>query len=418
MILTVFFTATLVLLLLLHPLQRSLDNAGGSFFKAITQALSVERDPFYADAITDPPFTSLTYSVQAFLWWDDGPAALHLEWIRLMGFTHVKQTFAWEDIQPAPDEWRWENGDRLMGEVESKGLEIIVRLGVVPDWAHPSLPPHENNTLYVDAPPDDLSLWAAYCGAVATRYAGRVQAYQIWNEPNLTREWGGQEPNPAAFVEMLRLCSEAIRAADPDAVLISPGLSPTGDHNARAYRDDIYLQMMYDAGFEQHVDVVGVHAPGYAPPPYGPDDAERDGQGRWATFRRVEDLRKIMIRNGDAERQMAILETGYTTDTLNPDYMWFAVSEEEQAQYLAEAYRYAAEHWRPWVGLMSSVYIAKAIWTPADEQFWWAFNDPQTGRMRPVFGAMAQMEKYCGDIIFPARDPVESAYAPEYNPCN
>jgi hypothetical protein len=214
------------------------------------------------------------------------------------------------------------------------------------------------------------------------------------------------------------VCSEAIREADADAILISAGLSPTGDHNdARAHRDDLYLQAMYDAGFQQYVDVVGVHAPGYAEPSYGPDDAEGDGGARWQSFRRVEDLRRIMVANGDAATQMAILETGYTIDPANPVYSWFAVSEAEQAQYLADAYRYAAEHWRPWVGLMSSIYIAKPSWTPQDEQYWWSFNEPDTGRMRPVFGALAQMEKFCGDVLLPARSPEESAFALEHNPC-
>lgn len=388
----------------------------GGVFAFVTRP---ETDPFRANAIVDPPFTSLTYGVQGFLWWDAWPSAsMQMAWVKLMSFTHIKQTFAWEDIEPIQGEWRWENGDRLLAEAEGHDLEVVVRLGIVPDWAHADLPPREDNAVYHDAPPDDISLWGHYCRAVAQRYTGRIKAYQIWNEPNLSREWGGQEPDAVAFVELLRVCSEAIRSVDPDVILISPGLSPTGQHNEAAHRDDMYLQAMYNAGFSQYVDVVGVHAPGYTEPAYGPDQAEQDGRGRWATFRRVEDLRKIMIRNGDAAKQMAILETGYTTDQVNNAYRWFAVTEEEQARLMTEAYRYAAENWRPWIGLMSAIYIAKPTWTPEDEEFWWAFNNPQTGVMRPVFGAMAQMEKYCGEVVLPPRDPVESAFALEYNPCN
>lgn len=28
------------------------------------------QDPFMGWAVTDPPFTSLTYGIQTFLWWD------------------------------------------------------------------------------------------------------------------------------------------------------------------------------------------------------------------------------------------------------------------------------------------------------------------------------------------------------------
>jgi len=378
-----------------------------------------DRDPFRADAVTDPAYNALTYGVQAFLWWDTGFGGVHMDWVDLMSFTHIKQTFAWQDIEPNQDEWHFENGDRILDEADRRGLHVIARLSDSPDWSHPSLPSSDETDLFIDAPPDNLDDWANYCGRVAERYAGRMAGYQIWNEPNLTREWGGEPPDASGYVDLLQVCSEAIRAVDPEAIIISAGLSPTGDNNVRARRDDIFLQEMYDAGFADYVDVVGVHAPGYAPPSYGPDDAEADGRGRWATFRRVEDLRKIMIRNDDEATQIAILEIGYTTDP-RPESLnaWFAVDEATQAQYLVEAYTYAAENWRPWVGLMSAIYIPRPSWTPDNEQYWWAITDPEMVEIRPAFAALAQMPKYCGDIIIPLRSPEESAIALESNPCD
>ena len=72
-----------------------------------------------------------------------------------------------------------------------------------------------------------MGAWGDYCGAIATRYAGRIAAYQIWNEPNLAREWGGHSPSAGEYVELLRVCSEAIRAADPQA---HPHLGRAGAH--------------------------------------------------------------------------------------------------------------------------------------------------------------------------------------------
>lgn len=371
-------------------------------------------DPFRGDAIIDPPFTSLTYSIQGFMWW--GNPGLHMEWARLLGFSHIKQTFAWDDIELNRGAWHFEQTDIIVEQAEAYGLQLVVRLSDVPDWAHPSLPPKDDGD-YIDAPPDDWSDWVEFCGRVAERYVGRVVAYQIWNEPNLTREWGNKPPNAGEYVEFLRLCSEAIRQYDAEVILISAGLSPTGQYDDIAHRDDMYLQEMYNAGFQQYIDVVGVHAPGHSVPEYGPDDAERDGRGRWMAFRRIEDLRKVMIANGDAARQMAILEVGYTTDTRDSIYTWFAVDEATQARNLQDAFRYAAENWRPWIGLMSAIYLAKPAWTSDDEQFWWSFNDPQTGRMRPVFGTMAQAEKYCGSVILPMRTESGSAFSLSYNPC-
>jgi hypothetical protein len=373
-------------------------------------------DPFDDAAITNPPFTSLTYGIQAFLWWDDVTSGLHLDWVQLLGFSHVKQTFAWQDIEPQRGEWHFERADAILAAAEQRSLKLVVRLSDAPAWVHPSL--DSTTASYIDAPADNMEDWATFCGTVASRYPGRIAAYQIWNEPNLSREWGGKPPDAVGYVALLRACTQAIRAADPKAILISAGLAPTGQFDDLAHRDDRYLQAMYDAGFQQYIDVVGVHAPGFTAPNYGPDDAERDGKGRWATFRRVEDLRKIMIQNGDAARQIAILEVGWTTDPRkDKGYEWFAVDEHTQAQNLVAAYQWAAQHWRPWVGLMTTIYIAKPTWTPDDEEYWWAITKPDN-TTREAFGALAQMPKYCGTIVVPARTPEESAVAPDHNPCH
>ncbi len=343
------------------------------------------------------------------MWWDENVASVHMTWVRMMGFSHVKQIFAWNDMEPEEGVWSFVAADRIVNDAERYGLSLVVRLSDAPEWAHPGVEGTKGEE-YIDAPPDAeyMDAWANYCSTIATRYRGRINAYQLWNEPNLTREWGNQPPNAVGFTELLRVCSEAIRAADPDAILISAGLSPTGNNDTSAIRDDLYLQAMYDAGFQQYIDVVGMHAPGYRAPEYGPDDAERDDNGRWSTFRRIEDLRAIMIQNGDAARQVAILEVGWTTDPReDSDYNWFAVTQEQQADYLVRAYQYAYEHWRPWVGLMSSIYIADPAWTPDDEEFWWAITEnvdwSPDGMPRPAFYALANMAKYCGDETIPAR---------------
>jgi hypothetical protein len=355
-------------------------------------------DAFMGFAVTDPPFASLTYGVQAFLWWDHGFAGRDMDWIRLMVFSHVKQTFAWDDIEPQRDVWSIDRADALLAELERRGLKVVARLSSTPEWARPSRA-HDD---FIDAPPDNPADFAAFCGVLADRYKGRIAAYQIWNEPNLSREWGGQLPDAAGYVALLKACSDAIRAADPTAILISAGLAPTGTHDATATPDDLYLQAMYDADFQRYVDAVGMHAPGYSAPEVNPADGA--GGHRFFTFRRVEDLRRIMVANGDAAHQVALLEVGWTTDQTNSNYSWFAVDEAAQARNLVAAYRYAAENWRPWIGLMSAIYIANPEWTPDNEEWWWAITMPQ-GYTRPAYIDLANMAKYCDDRVIPARDP-------------
>jgi hypothetical protein len=375
------------------------------------------RDPFYGHLVKNQPFTSLSYAYHTFLWYNPQDS-VHLAWARQGNFGYVKQIFAWEDIQPIEGEWIWTRADEIVDLAEDNEVRIVARLTNTPGWVHPGMD-IDNNGIH-DAPPDDFNQFAEYCGVVASRYQGRISAYQVWNEPNLSREWGGAEPNAADYVQLLAGCSAAIRLADPNAVIISAGLSPTGTHSELAHRDDLYLQEMYDADFQQYVDAVGVHAPGFSDVAYGPDDAERDGRGRWATFRRVEDMRLIMVRNGDAARQMAILEMGWTIADAekHPDYAWFAVDEEKQREQLVKAHEFAAENWRPWVGLVTTIYLADPSWTEEDEELFFAVISSNM-RQRPAFSGLQNMAKYCGDRIIPERDagsPEAIGFVPTY-PC-
>jgi hypothetical protein len=355
------------------------------------------------DAVTDRAFPSLTYGIHAFLWWNPAMRALDLDNISLMAFSHIKQRFTWENMEPLPGEWTWTEADGVVDEIERRGMDVIARLDGPPDWAVRK-PAHPTD------PPVDLAAWGEFCGTLAARYKGRIAGYQVWNEPNLNREWLGYPPNAAGYVTLLETCAQAIRASDPDAVIISAGLAPTGTQLPDALPDVDYLRMMYAAGASPWFDVLGLNAPGYGnPPTMSPDEAESAGFLRWMCFRHVEDMRAIMVQEGDAHKQVALLEVGWTTDPRQDStYHWQAVTEEQQADYLVGAYQYAAEHWRPWVGLMVTIYIADLEWTPDDEEYWWAINQAGYGwgwKGRPAYFQLSWMARYIDDQYIPPRDP-------------
>ena len=70
--------------------------------------------------------------------------------------------------------------------------------------------------------PADPGPFAQFAGAAAARYAPLgVHDWEIWNEPN--GAFWLPAPNPAAYVAWLRVMP-AIKAADPEATVISGGL--------------------------------------------------------------------------------------------------------------------------------------------------------------------------------------------------
>ncbi|MBI5291615.1 MAG: hypothetical protein HY872_07050 [Chloroflexi bacterium] len=344
-----------------------------------------------------PLFASPEYGVQVFSWWHLDVGARDLDLVRGMGFTWVKQIFAWRDIEDQQKgAYNWYRPDIIVDAAQGRGLKLLVRLDHQPFWAQPD----GGATPLPSAPPKNFADYGDFCHAVADRYKGRIAAYQVWNEPNLAREWGNQPPDPAAYVRLLAACYVGIKTADPAAIVISAGLAPTGTDDDTAIPDDRFVREMYAAGGGPYFDALGVHAAGYMnPPERSPDDTEADPalQARWITLRHVEDIRQIMVENGDEAKQIAILEMGWTTDTnpVHTGYNWYAVTEQQQARYLVGAYQWAKAHWQPWIGLMTTIYMADPDWTPDNEQYWFALNRPAfpVPDLRPAYDALKAMQK-------------------------
>ena len=250
------------------------------------------------------------------------------------GFEDVVQVFPWRDIEPTRDEWHWQQPDFAVRAANYYGLGLIVRLDHPPDWA---LEPVEGGGI----PPIDLEAYASFMATVARRYRGQVQAYIVWNEPNLSREWTGRPPDPTAYTALLCRAYAALKAADPGATVVSAGLAPTNGGDG-ALDDRLFLQEMYEVGAGACLDALGAHAYGFGHPP---DDLRGAHDG--LNLARLMDLREIMEAKGGSARPVWITELGWTTDGAGA-HAWQTVSAEQQADYLAGAWRYIRREW-PWV---------------------------------------------------------------------
>jgi len=349
------------------------------------------------------------YGMQAFLWWRAEVAQRDMELIRDAGFGWVKQGFAWREIEgERKGNFDWSVTDRIVDQAESIGLHIIARVDSDPAWASGQVYPNAQNIIMT--PPNNYQDFADFCSALASRYKGRIAAYQIWNEPNLAREWGGKAPDPESYTRLLKVGYQAIKRVDPNAIIISAGLAPTTRFDHVAMPDTEYLKRMYAAGARPYFEALGAHGAGYkAPPEMDPGEVANDpnfhNRGdpncpgpacRIYCFRHVEDLRQIMVNNGDSGKQVVVLEFGWTIDERpNSPYAWHAVTEEQQADYFVRAYQYAKQHWQPWIGIMSLIYMPNVDWTVDDEQFWWSIAVPNYPQFLPrkAYRDLAPMEK-------------------------
>ena len=277
-----------------------------------------------------------------------------------------------------------------MREVQAAGLKIVARLDNQPRWAR------RDGLFPGSGPPSNLNDWGDYVAQLAARYKGRIQAYEIWNEPNIDREWGGP-PSAREYTALLKVSYQAIKRADPGAIVITAGLSPTTHDGPQARPDAVFYREMYAAGAKGSFDMLGVHAAGFiAEPEADPGDVAASPAltnndpspaelKRTYAFRHVEDVREIMVDNGDADKRISIMEMGWTSDARPASpYKWHSVSEEQKGRYVTRAFRLARESWQPWVAHMSLIYLSQPDWNQGDEQYWWSITDPN-GRARASY---------------------------------
>lgn len=290
------------------------------------------------------------------------------------GFSWVIQLLEWREVAPTPDRRNWEYPDLLVQGCSYYGLNLALRLDHPPDWAI------EEGT-GVPVNPDD---YAAFVREVVCRYRERVQAYIVWNEPNLALEWNDEPPNPEGYVRLLKAAHSAVKQYDPQAKVIAAGLAPTNARDGHAMDDRLYLQALYDSGFRGHYDALGAHPYGFAYPPTDPPGAH-DG----LNFSRLAELREIMVANGDAETPIWATEVGWTTAPVTPAKLWQKVSAEQQAEHLVGAFRFAMDNW-PWLELMAVWNLAPGAQTSETD----GYNIAGDGALqRPAYEALARLPK-------------------------
>ena len=196
---------------------------------------------------------------------------------------------------------------------------------------------------------------------------------------------GGQAPDPGGYVELLRVAYSAVKEMDPQALVISAGLAPTNRLDTTAMDDRIYLEGMYEAGAREVFGVLGVHPYGFA---YPPDDLYGAHQG--LNFARLEDVREIMVANGDADKPVWATEVGWVAEAVKEEQAWLQVTEEQQAAYLIAAFERAGEEWL-WLERIAVWNLSVGLETDDEKRGYSIIDDGYVPR--PAYEALVAMPK-------------------------
>jgi hypothetical protein len=282
------------------------------------------------------------------------------------GFKWIRQEFPWQDIEihgkgdfedrrHEPYQPAWEKYDQIVDLAEKYDLRIMARLSTPPAWSRAL-----TDTVGTFAPPDNIGDYGDFVQAVATRYRGRIAAYQIWNEPNIYPEWGVYPINAEEYTALLKEGYIRVKAADPEAIVVMGALAATIElDRERRYdasgqptspgglSDVLFLQQMYDAGAAPYFDVLAMQGYGLWS---GPTD--RRMQPRVLNFSRPLYVRDVMVRNGDAHKAIWLSELSW--NAVPPESgippVYGQVTPEQQGRYTALAYQRLEREW-PWLGV-------------------------------------------------------------------
>lgn len=367
---------------------------GGSTIPTPTPPPPPTRPPSSASPTPlPPPVPKPGYGVQVHLL--AGDMAETLRWAQGLGVGWVKQQVEWHTIEHGPDNFDWALLDRAVEACNGFGFKLLLGVTHAPDWTRASE--------LESGPPANYAEFGRFMEQLATRYRGRVAAYELWNEPNLAREWRGDTLDPARFVALVAEGARGVRAADPDALVISGAPAVTGiNDGVEAIDDRVFLRGMYEAGIAQWVDGIGAHPYGFANPPdeswQDPTHVASSHNGHPSFFFRdtLEDYHVLMLAYGDTGHQIWVTEFGWSStdgmgqmDTTGWEY-GREVSEAQQADYVVRAFWMGDE--RPWVGPMFlwNLNLA-AIWGSGSPVSAYSLLRPD-GSYRPAYIALRLAE--------------------------
>ncbi len=249
----------------------------------------------------------------------DDDLARELNSMRAAGVRWLRVGADWAVVEGTQGQEEWGQTDRVVSFALARGFRILGVVLSTPPWARPGDVAGETFAF-----PADSKEFGRFAADAASRYAGRISFWEIWNEPN-NPIFAKPRPDVAAYGSLIEAASSQIRARVPGVQIITAGLAPAGDDGV-SIAPTTFLDQLYQVADKGAWDAVGIHPYTY---PALPDDADT---GDWNAFQRIALMRNTMVDNGDGGKKIWITEFGAPTGGA-PDQ---AVSEDAQAAAIRE----------------------------------------------------------------------------------
>ena len=183
-----------------------------------------------------------------------------------------------------------------------------------------------------------------YANWVAGLAAAGADAIEVWNEPNIDREWQIGHISPQAYTNLLCTAYNAIKGANAGTAVISAAPAPTGWFGGCGPNgcDDLpWMQGLYNAGAANCMDYIGAHHNAGATSPSARSGHPADPGSThhsWFFLPQTE----LYFNTFGGARKLFYTEMGYASQegvpTFSDQFAWARGTDNaEQAAWLAEA---------------------------------------------------------------------------------
>jgi hypothetical protein len=154
----------------------------------------------------------------------------------------------WPDLEPQKGNWYFTLLDRYVDWGQQHHVQILMALTYTPQWASSTPDAKTDSQPGISGVPRDMEDWRNFVRTVGTRYKGRIQQYEIWNEPNRPQSWAGDVDT---MIAMTRDASSILKEIDPANMIVAP--APEEEKGLP------WLNEFLRKGGGQYVDVISYH---------------------------------------------------------------------------------------------------------------------------------------------------------------
>lgn len=216
----------------------------------------------------------------------------------------------WRLIEPTDDSWSWASYDAVFTNTATNNVQILPVLFDSPTWI-------DGNIAYPPAGAGELADYREYVTKLAQRYGPNgdfwqanpglpylpVRAWQVWNEANDEGSW--PTPNAGEYAQLLRDTKTALRAVDPDALIVFGGPAITSPQPATFIPVNTFIsQVLSEPDGPSLFDVMSSQ-------PYYANAA--------TVLSNLQSVRSTLDSNGAADKQIWVTEFGWEADNVGEE---------------------------------------------------------------------------------------------------